>query len=183
MQRRAKRVGPRRDRDLVAVGKFIVQIAAKSRNLLFYTLQRYTWQAPLFIKNVVCILMLRCRGEHCSPAAHDGSRKSRGRTLCILHIWRVNATSVPRRQGINPPGNCKQMAAGVFPAAIWLYITVLLFWDAAIPRYAPPLNRSSANSSVTLHVIPSLGNRGHCLRGGRGGSRRRRLRVAVCLQP
>ena len=31
------------------------------------------------------------------------------------------------------------------------------FLDAAIPRYAPPLNRSSANSSVTLLLSPVWG--------------------------
>ena len=57
------------------------------------------------------------------------------------------------------------------------------FLDAAIPRYAPPLNRSSANSSVTLLLSPVWGIAGTAFGVGAGVGTAVGCGVAVAPAP
>ena len=97
-----------------------------------------------------------------------------------LHIWRVNATSVPRRQGIIHREIVNKWRQGCFLPPFGCILLFCFFGCRHTQVCATAQQEQRAQQRDTA-VIPSLGNRGHHLRSGRGGRRRRRLRGGRCL--
>lgn len=97
-----------------------------------------------------------------------------------LHIWRVNATSVPRRQGIIHREIVNKLRQVCFLPQFGC-ILLFCFFGCRHAETCAAAQEEQGKQQRDTAVIPSLGNRGHCLRGGRGSSRRRRLRGGRCL--
>ena len=105
----SKRIGPRRDRDLVAVGKFIIEIAAKVETVGCIGCSGTHGKHPFNYNGCSAAFLRReCKGGHGSPAAHSGRRKVHGSMvsigLCIFSVVYI----VPHPARDNPPPNCKQ---------------------------------------------------------------------------
>ena len=105
----AKRVGPRRDGDLVTVGKFIIEIAAKVETVGCIGCSCTHGKHPFnYNRCSAAFLRRECKGGHGSPAAHSGRRKVHGSMVsigpCIFSVVYI----VPHPARDNPPPNCKQ---------------------------------------------------------------------------
>ena len=97
-----------------------------------------------------------------------------------LHIWRVNATSVPRRQGIIHREIVNKWRQGCFLPPFGC-ILLFCFFGCRHTQVCAAAQQEQREQQRDTAVIPGLRNRRHCLRGGRGGRRRRRLRGGRCL--
>lgn len=97
-----------------------------------------------------------------------------------LHIWRVNATSVPRRQGIIHREIVNKWRQGCFLPPFGC-ILLFCFFGCRHTQVCAAAQQEQREQQRDTAVIPSLGNRGYCLRGGRGGRHRCRLRGGRCL--
>ena len=105
----AKRVGARRDGDLVTVGKFIIEIAAKVETVGCIGCSCTHGKHPFTYNRCSAAFLRReCKGGHGSPAAHSGRRKVHGSMVsigpCIFSVVYI----VPHPARDNPPPNCKQ---------------------------------------------------------------------------
>lgn len=96
-----------------------------------------------------------------------------------LHIWRVNATSVPRQQGIIHREIVNKWRQGCF-LPLFGCILLFCFFGCRHTQVCAAAQQEQREQQRDTAVIPSLGNRGHCLRGGRGGRHRCRLRGGRC---